>query len=76
MALWATKGTKRKLGLRTRGMGKATLTCAEGGEASLRVRPSKAVRRAIRAARPGSLKVTVVLGTGDGVAAQKTVVLR
>ncbi|MET0684066.1 MAG: PKD domain-containing protein [Solirubrobacteraceae bacterium] len=76
VALWATKGTKRKLGLRSRGMGRATLACAAGGRATVRVRPSRAVRRAIRAARPGSLKVTVVLGAGDGVAARRTVVLR
>jgi hypothetical protein len=76
VALWATKGTKRKLGLRSRGMGRATLACAAGGKATVRVRPSRAVRRAIRAARPGSLKVTVVLGAGDGVAAKRTVVLR
>ena len=76
VVLWATKGTKRALGLRSRAMGRAKLTCAAGGRTSLRVRPTRAVRRAIRAARPGSLKVTVVLGAGDGVAAKKTVVLR
>ena len=76
LTLRATKGTKRKLGLRSRTMGRAAIRCAEDGTATLRMRPSRAVRRAIRVARPARFKVAVVLRAADRVAAKRLVSIR
>ena len=75
-ALWASKATTRKLGLRSRGLGRSTVRCAAGRTVTVRLRPTRKVRKAIRAKRPASLAVTVAFAVGDGAPVRRTVTLR
>ncbi len=74
-ALWASKATARRLGLRYRGLGRTTVRCAAGRAVTVRLRPTRKVRRAIRARRPSSLRVTVALGLQDAAPLTRTVTI-
>ena len=73
--LWASKATARKLGLRYRGLGRRTVRCTAGKAISLRLAPTRKVRRAIRARRPSSLRVTVALALQDGAPLTRTITI-
>ena len=64
--LWAFKATARKLGLKYRGLGRATVACVAGKAVQVRLKPTTQVRRAIRVKRPRSLRITVALALQDG----------
>ena len=75
VARLAVKGrSARALGRRA--LGTRALRCAGGGEATARVRPSKAVRRAIRQVAPRTLTVGLRIALPDGTTLRETLVLR
>jgi cytochrome c len=76
VGLWASKKAARKLGLKSRGLGRARFDCTAGQTRQLTLKPSKKVRRAIRAVRPRSLKITVALALRDGEPITRTVNLK
>jgi PKD repeat protein len=61
-----TKAAARKLGLPSRSLGRATVRCAAGKALTLRLKPSRAARKALRTAKPAALRVTVALVLRDG----------
>ena len=74
-ALWASKATARKLGLTSRGLGRTTVECAAGETVRIALKPSRKVRKAIRAKKPSSLRITVALALQDGAPLQRTVTI-
>ena len=53
VGLWASRAAARRLGLASRGLGRAQLRCETGRTLQVRLRPAKAVRRALRARASG-----------------------
>ena len=74
-ALWASKATARKLGLTSRGLGRTTVRCVAGRTITVRLKPTRKVRRAIRAKKPSSLRITIALALQDGAAVQRTITI-
>ena len=64
----------RKLGRRT--LATRAIACEPDGVVTLRVKPSKAVRTAIREAGMRKLKVTLQVALPDGTVLKKTVSLK
>ena len=75
-ALWASRATARKLGLASRGLGRSTVRCVAGKTVTVRLKPTRKVRKAIRAKKPGSLRITVAFALDDDAPVRRTVVLR
>ena len=71
-----TKATARKLGLRSRSLGRAAVRCAAGKTLTLRLKPSRAARKALRTAKPKALRVTVALVLADGDRVERTLRLK
>jgi cytochrome c len=76
VGLRATKATAHKLRLSSRVLGRTTMACVAGKTVSVTVKPSKKVRRAIRAKKPKSLTITVALALQTGAPLQRTITLR
>jgi len=76
VGLWASKRTARRLGLSDRGMGRARLVCEAGKTVQVRLKPGRAVRRAIRSKRPRSLEVTVALALVGGDPVTRALTIR
>jgi PKD domain-containing protein len=75
VGLWASKKTARRLGLAGRGLGRAQFDCTAGRTLQLTLKPGRKVRKAIKAARPKSLKITVALAMKDGAPLTRTLTL-
>ncbi len=76
VALWASKTSARKLGLKSRGLGRASVPCARGATKTVAVRPGAKVKRALSAKRPRSLRVTVAVAFAGGDVSRRTVTLK
>jgi PKD repeat protein len=76
VGLWASKNAAKSLGLKSRGLGRAQFDCTAGKTLQLTLKPSKKVRKAIKAKRPKSLKVTVALAVQDGATVTRTLTLK
>jgi hypothetical protein len=76
VGLWASKSTARKLGLTSRGLGRARFDCTAGRTLTLTLKPRKKVRKAIRAAKLKRLKLTVALALQGGDAVTRKVTLK
>ena len=76
MGLWASKSAAKKLKLKGRGLGRATFDCTAGETLQLTLKPSKKVRKAIKAAKLKRLKLTVALALEDGDALTRKLTLK
>ena len=57
-------------------MGRARLRCEAGKTLQVRLKPAKAVRRALKATRPASLRITMALALRDGATLTRTLTLK
>ena len=77
VGLWASKTAANKLGLKGRGLGRAQFDCTAGETLELTLKPSKKVRKAIKAAKKlKRLKLTVALALEGGDALTRTVTIK
>jgi hypothetical protein len=76
IGLWSSKATAKRLGLKGRGLGRATFACEAGRTLQLTLKPGKKVRKAIRAAKPKRLKLTVALALQGGEAVTRKVTIK
>jgi PKD repeat protein len=75
VGLWASKRAVKRLGLKGRGLGRARFDCTAGETLQLTLKPSKKVRKAIKAAKPKRLKLTVALAVKGGAPLTRTLTL-
>jgi hypothetical protein len=76
VGLWASKKLAKRLGLTSRGLGRATFACEAGRTLQLTLKPAKRVRKAIRAVKPKRLKLTVALALEGGQAVTRKVTIK
>jgi PKD repeat protein len=76
VGLWASKSAARKLGLKGRGLGRARFDCTAGETLQLTLKPSRKVRKAIKAANLKRLKLTVALALEGGDALTRKLTLK
>ena len=76
VGLWASRKAARRLALKSRGLGRSQFDCTAGKTLQLTIRPSRKVRKAIRIARPKSLKLTVALALEGGAPLTRTLNLK
>ena len=74
--LQVSRATAKRLGLARRSLASRAVTCAAGETVAVRVKPSRAVRRALRVKRPASLEVTLRLSLPGGDAVRRKLTLR
>jgi large repetitive protein len=74
--LRVSKAGARRLALSRRALASRQVTCVEGETVAVRVKPSGRVRRAIRAERPKSLRLTLGLAFPGGDKLQRKLTLR
>ena len=76
VGLWASKQAARKLGLKSRGLGRAQFDCTAGQTLRLTLKPNKKVRKAIKGAKLKRLKLTVALALEGGDAVTRKLTLK
>ena len=75
-ALWASRATARKLGLAVpRPRPQRPCACAAGKTVTVRLKPTRKVRKAIRAKKPTSLRITIALALQDGAPLKRTITI-
>jgi PKD repeat protein len=76
LSVRVAKRVAKRLGLPGRVLASAKVTCVAGKTVSVRVKPSRKVRKALIAARAKSLKLTLVLALPGQDAVQRTLTVR
>jgi PKD repeat protein len=76
VGLWVSKKAARKLGLKSRGLGRARFDCTAGETLQLRLKPGKKVRKALKGAKIKRLKLKVALAVEGGEPLTRKVTLK
>jgi hypothetical protein len=72
--VWVSRKAAKRLGLASRRLGAATVGCATGSPAAVRVKPKRAVRKRL-ATRSRPLRVALRVRAGDAAPAERSVTL-
>jgi hypothetical protein len=76
LSVRVSKRVAKRLGVSRRSLASGKVTCVAGKAVQYRVKPTKSVRKALRAKRPAALKLTLRASLPSGDAVQRRITVR